>query len=151
MITKKVEDSMAEQVQIVTPQYLNGSKRMFGGQLMKWIDIVAAVVARRHAGTDVTTASVDTLQFRKPAYRNDTVVLKGYMTAAFNTSMEVCVEAYKEHFSGERTLINKAYLVLIAIDENDKPVPVPKLEITNEFERQNYDDALKRYQIRRMH
>lgn len=148
MIAKKVRDSLTEQVQIVTLQHLNGNKRIFGGQLMVWSDIVAGVAARRHSGCDVSTVAVDYLQFRLPAYRNDTILLKGYLTAAFNTSMEVCVEIYKEELSGERTLINKAYFVMVALDSDDKPTKVPPLIPETEKEKQEFEDALKRNEIR---
>ena len=146
---KKVSDSMTYQVQIVTPEHLNGNKRIFGGTLMGWIDIVAGVTARRHSGSDVSTVAVDYLQFKKPAYRNDTILLKGYITAAFNTSMEICVETYKETLQGERTLINKAYFVMVAIDENDKPQKVPKIGFESDFEREEYDAAVKRNELRK--
>ena len=145
---KKVSDSCAEQAQSVTLSHLNGNKRIFGGQLMVWIDILAGVVARRHSGSDVSTVAVDYLWFKEPAYRNDTIILKGYITAAFNTSMEICVETYKERLSGKQTLINKAYLVMVAIDEDDKPKKVPKLDITNETEQKEFEDAVKRNMLR---
>jgi len=146
---KKVSDSTTYQVQIVTLEHLNGNKRIFGGTLMSWIDIVAGVTARRHSGMDVSTVAVDYLQFKKPAYRNDTILLKGYITAAFNTSMEICVETYKETLKGERTLINKAYFVMVAIDENDKPTPVPKLELVSREEMSEYVAALQRNELRK--
>mgnify|MGYP000152262169 CR=1 FL=1 len=36
----------------------------FGGILMQWIDEVAGIVAHRHAGSIVTTACVDNLNFK---------------------------------------------------------------------------------------
>ena len=74
---KKVSDSYTEQVQLLTKANMNGYNRLFGGTLMKWIDVVAAIVARRHSGSDVTTVVVDTLQFKGPAYANDSLVLIG--------------------------------------------------------------------------
>ncbi len=149
MKIKKISDSLTEQVQIVTLQHLNGNKRIFGGILMEWIDIVAAVAARRHAETDVSTVVVDSLHFRAPAYRNDTIVLRAYLTAVFNTSMEVCVKTYRENFAGERVLINKAYFVMVAIDENDRPTPVPRLVYSSDYEKGEYALALKRNQLRK--
>ena len=61
---KRVSDSYTEQIHILMPQHINGYKRLFGGVLMEWIDVLAAVVARRHANCNVTTASVDNLQFK---------------------------------------------------------------------------------------
>ena len=119
--------SCTEQVQIVTQNTLNGNQRLFGGQLMEWIDIVAAVVARRHSNRNVTTALVDTLNFKAPARANDLVVLVGKIVYAGRTSMEVCVKSYVERLDGTRQLINSAYLVLVAVDENDRPSEVPQL------------------------
>ena len=47
---KPASASRTIQTQILLSQHINGSGRLFGGQLMQWIDIVAAVAARRHAG-----------------------------------------------------------------------------------------------------
>ncbi len=58
---KRVSESRTEQIQIVMPAHINGYGRLFGGQLMQWIDVVAAVCARRHANRTITTVSVDTL------------------------------------------------------------------------------------------
>lgn len=148
MKQKKVCDSYAEQVQILTQANLNGYSRLFGGQLMEWIDIVAAVVARRHSERNVTTAVVDMLEFKKPAYANDTIIIKGKVTYAGRTSMEVKVETFVEELSGERTLINTAFLVMVALDENDKPTEVPKLVIETEDEKAEYEAALMRKERR---
>ena len=67
---KRVADSITTDVEILMPSNLNGYERLFGGQLMQWIDVVAAVAARRHSGHEVTTACVDYLEFLSPAYVN---------------------------------------------------------------------------------
>ena len=122
---KYVRDSYTEQVQILSQSSLNGYKRLFGGRLMEWIDVVAGVVARRHSNRNVTTAAVDNLRFEGPAYGNETIVLCGYITYTGRTSMEVCVRTYVEELNGHKRLINVAYLVMVALDENERPVEVP--------------------------
>ena len=146
---KSVMDSFAEQVQILTQKDMNGYNRLFGGRLMEWIDIVASVVARRHSGRNVTTAVVDTLTFKAPAHLNDTVILCGRITYVGRTSMEVCVETYVEHLDSSRTLINTAYVIIIAIDENEKPVEVPRLKLETEEEKAEWILAEKRAEIRK--
>lgn len=146
---KSVKDSYAEQVQILTQKDMNGYNRLFGGRLMEWIDIVASVVARRHSGRNVTTAVVDTLTFRAPAHLNDTVILCGRITYVGRTSMEVCVETYVEHLDSSRTLINTAYVIIIAIDENEKPIEVPRLKLETEEEKAEWALAEKRAEIRK--
>lgn len=114
-------------VQIVMPQHCNGysKPRLFGGQIMAWIDVVGAVAARRYTGHAVTTVCIDNLSFLKPAYLNDTVVQEAQVIWTGHTSLEVRVDSLVERLDGSRELINRAYLVFVAIDENEKPIPVP--------------------------
>ena len=144
MKEKRVCDSIAEQVQILTQANLNGYSRLFGGQLMEWIDIVAAVVARRHSEHNVTTAVVDMLEFKAPAYANDTLIISGKITYAGRTSMEIRVDTYVEELTGEKKVINTAYIIMVALDENDKPTPVPKLILETDEEKAEYENALLR-------
>ncbi len=141
---KTVAASRTEQVQILSLATLNGYKRLFGGRLMEWIDVVAAVVARRHSGCNVTTATVDSLEFTAPAYANDTLVLVGYMTYTGRTSMEICVKTYVEALDGSRRLINRAYVVMVALDENENPTEVEKLLLQSDEERAEWAAAEKR-------
>lgn len=149
MKAKTVKESYCEQVQILTQANMNGYYRLFGGQLMQWIDVVAAVTARRHSGRNVTTAVVDTLSFQAPAYANETIIICGYITHTGRTSMEVCVKSYVENLDGSRKLINTAYLVMVALDENERPVEVPGLIISTPEEQAEWDAAEKRDAIRK--
>lgn len=146
---KRVDDSRAEQVHILMPGDSNGSYRLFGGILMQWIDVVAGVVARRHSGSNVTTASVDNLQFLAPAHINDTVVLFGKITYVGRTSMEVCVDTYVEELNGNRKLVNRAYMLMVAVDENERPKEVPGLILETDEERAEWEEAVERNAIRR--
>lgn len=146
-MTKRWQDSYTEQVQILMPEHINGANRLFGGKLLAWIDVVAAVTARRHSGYDVTTACVDHLQFLAPAHMNDTVLLTGRVTWTGRTSMEVRVDTYTET-KGIRKLVNRAYLVMVAIDENENPAPVPSLLVETQEDRIEWQEAEKRKQER---
>ncbi len=148
-LTKTPSDSYTEQIQILNQSSINGFNRLFGGQLLSWIDIVAATVARRHSGKNVTTAAIDNLQFLGPAYPNDTLVLTGKLTYVGVTSMEVCVKTYVEQLSGKRSLINTAYLVLVALDENDQPTPVPGLIPESHEERHEWETGKRRSSLRK--
>ena len=145
---KTVSESLVETVHIVRPNHLNGANRLFGGILMQWIDEVAAIVAKRHCNGNVTTASVDNLTFLHGAYNNDMVVIKGKMTWVGNSSMEVCVDTYVENRQGERKRINNAHFILIALDDNDKPVRVPRLTLQTEDEHLAWEHGEERQRIR---
>lgn len=127
-VIKRVSDSVTEQVQIVKYSDANSTRRLFGGQLMQWVDIVAGVVGRRHSGREVTTAAIDNLSFLAPVFLGDTVLLKGCITGVGRSSMRVCVDTYKESRSMERTLVNRAHLVMVALDDEGRPCEVPGLE-----------------------
>ena len=142
-------DSRTEQIQIVMPGDTNGYGRLFGGRLMEWIDIVAAVVGRRHSGREVITASIDHLHFSAPAYLNNTVVLIGRVTYAGHTSVEVCVDTYAEDISGERRMINQAYVLMVALDENEKPTPVPGIELVSDEQRAEWARGKERCELRK--
>lgn len=146
---KRVSDSKTEQVQWVSQSDLNGYKRLFGGKLMQWIDIVAGVTARRHSGKNVTTLMVDSLQFKEAAYANDLIVIIGKVTYVGRTSMEVCVRSYVEEQDGMRRLINTAYFVMVALDENEKPTEVPGLILESEEEKMEWEFAKKRNEMRK--
>ena len=149
MIKKRVSESRTEQVQILTQREMNGYGRLFGGQQMVWIDIVAAVTARRHCGKNVTTAAVDSLEFTAPAYANDTLVLVGTVTYTGRTSMEVCVKTYIERLGGQRKLVNKAYVIMVALDENEKPTEVPGLICETEEEEREFLEGKFRSEMRK--
>ena len=116
---------------------------------MQWIDEVAGTVARRHAGSIVTTACVDNLNFKAGDYLGNTVVLIGRMTYVGTTSMEVRVDTYVEDMDGTRKMINRAYEVLVAIDQEDRKQEVPGLLIETEAERAEWIGGEKRYALRK--
>ncbi len=137
-------------VQIVLAQHCNGNRvaRLFGGQLMSWIDVIGAVTARRYARAAVTTACVDNLSFIAPAHLNDTLVQEARVTWTGRTSMEVRIDSYVEQMDGSRQMVNRAYAVFVALDENDRPVPVPPFTPETEEEKAEYQAALERRRIR---
>ena len=137
-------------VQIVLPQHCNGYKkpRLFGGQIMAWIDITGAVAARRYTRRAVTTVCVDNLNFIAPAYLNDTVVQEARVTWAGRTSLEVRVDSFVEQLDGSRAMVNRAYAVFVALDDEDQPAPVPPFAPETEEEKREYAAALERRKIR---
>ena len=137
-------------VQIVMPQHCNGyaKPRLFGGQIMAWIDVVGAVAARRYTQKAVTTVCIDNLTFLIPAYLNDTVVQEAVVTWTGHTSLEVRVDSMVERLDGSRELINRAYVVFVALDDEDRPAAVPPFLPETEEEKKTFRDAEARRQFR---
>lgn len=145
---KTVEESMIEQIYQIRPGHLNGAGRMFGGQLMEWIDELAGFVGIRHSQHNVITASVDNLRFIRGAYLGDLIVLIGKVTFVGKTSMEVRVDTYVESMDGIRKPINRAYLTLVAVDEQGRPVEVPGLIVRTESEKAEWEAGIRRREMR---
>ena len=137
-------------VQIVMPQHCNGYSRprLFGGQIMAWIDVVGAVAARRYTQQAVTTVCIDNLTFLQPAYLNDTVVQEAAVTWTGRTSLEVRVDSMVERLDGSRELITRAYVVFVALGDDDKPAAVPPFTPETVEEKREYAAAEERRRIR---
>ena len=147
---KRVADSITTDVEILMPSNLNGYERLFGGQLMQWIDVVAAVAARRHSGCEVTTACTDYLEFLSPAYVNETLLLEARVTYVGTTSMEVRVDTFVEALNGEKRRVNRAYIVMVALDtETRKPTPVPPLLLETEEDHAEWTAGMERMKARK--
>ena len=116
---------------------------------MKWIDELAGIVAIRHCGSTVTTAAIDNLQFQAPAYTGDMIVLQGMVTYVGRTSMEVRIDTYREALDGTREIINRAYMDMVCINCKGEPTEVPDLLLETPEQKQEYEAAKKRKQMRK--
>ncbi len=148
---KKVSDSLTEVTKLLQYKDINSNNRLFGGRLMEWIDEAAGIAARRHCGGYITTACVDTLQFKHAAYLHDLIVIVAKVTYVGRTSMEVRVDSYAEDCkTGLRYMINHAYLTEVCVDSEGQPIPIEYgLELENENERVEWEGAKKRIAIRK--
>ena len=146
---KRAIESRVEQVYQIRPEHLNGAGRLFGGRLMEWIDEVAGIVAKRHCECNVTTASIDNLQFKEACYLGDVIVLIGYLTHVGNSSMEVRIDTYVEKKNGKRYPVNRAIFIMVALDENDHPVRVPRLSVSSIEEQAKWEAAERRVALRK--
>ena len=146
---KTTSCSVTEQQYLIRPTHINHYGRLFGGQLLMWIDELAGIVAIRHCGATVTTAAIDNLQFQAPAYPGDMIVLRGYVTYVGKTSMEVRVDTYREAMNGKREMINRAYIDMVAINCKGQAIQVPGLIPETEEEKQEFEAAAKRKELRK--
>ena len=148
---RRISDSKVESLHLVRMTHLNGAGRLFGGMLMQWIDEVAALVAKKHSRMNITTASIDHLQFLRGAFQNDVIVLQGKVTYVGRTSMDVKVETYVEDRDGGRTLINCAYITEGALGKDGKPAEVPRLILETEEDRREWAKGERRRELRAFH
>jgi len=135
---------------MVMPNDTNPLNNLMGGNLMRWMDVAAAVCAGKHCEAHVVTASVDHVSFQSPIKVGEVVTLKSTVTKAFNTSVEIYVEVFAADIKGGNARrCNHAYFTFVALDDvTKKPIAVPPvLPLTNE-EQQLFEGASRRRELR---
>jgi acyl-CoA hydrolase len=131
--------------QVVYPNDTNPMGMLQGGKLVQWMDTASAVCAQTHAERIAVTVSLNKVFFRNPAKTGDIITIKAKITRAFGTSMEIFVRAWARNvLSTETYLINEAYFIFVALDDNANPVVVPKVKPTTTEEKLHYKQALTR-------
>ena len=147
--TRTVAESRSEMTELILPNDANTLGNLLGGRLMHFIDLVGAMAAYRHARTHVVTASMDHIDFIAPVHVGDLLILKSSVNRAFNTSMEVGVKVWVENtIAGTHRHVASAYLTFVAVDRQGRSVPVPRLQPETEEEKQHYEDAARRRELR---
>jgi acyl-CoA hydrolase len=144
-----VAATRVETAQAVLPGHTNGMGTLFGGVVMQWIDVAAAIAATRHARGPVATASMDRLHFLRPVRVEEFVIVKAEVSFAAHTSMEVEVEVFAENpWTGERAPATHAFLTFVALDEASRPRQVPPLVTETAAEKRRFKQAAKRREAR---
>lgn len=147
---KKVNDSRTIMTEMVMPNDTNPSGNLMGGNLMRWMDIVASVAAGKHCESEVVTASVDHVSFTKPIFKGDIVTLESAITRTFNSSLEVYVEVFAANMKGgNNRMCNHAYFTFVALtDDLKKTRKVPKVIPLTREEEKLYEGAERRRELR---
>lgn len=134
---------------MVLPNDANPLGNLLGGRLMHLIDVAGALACHRHARSYVVTASTDHLDFLAPVHVGDLLVLRSSVNRTFHTSMEVGVKVWVENYiAGTRRHVSSAYLTFVAVDRHGRHIPVPPVIPETPEEKQRYEDAGRRRQLR---
>jgi acyl-CoA hydrolase len=125
---KPMRLSRIQLAQMMQPEHANSQGNVHGGWIMKLVDEAGALASIRHAANRTVTVAIDQMVFHQPIHIGDLVLLNAVVTYAGHTSMEVEVNVIAENpITGQQTHTNTAYLVYVAIDENEKPTRIPPL------------------------
>lgn len=135
--------------QLMQLEHANLRGDVHGGWIMKLVDEAGAISAMRHAQRRVVTVAIDQMRFREPIRIGTLVRMKAEVTYVGRTSMEVRVNvAAEDPFTGTSTHTNIAYLVYVALDENDRPTRVPLLITETETEKKRFEAGKARQAYR---
>lgn len=142
---RTVRDSEVNLAQLMLPSDANPHGNVHGGTVMKLVDTAGGIAAARHARRRVATVMVDSMTFLHPVFVGDLLLLNARLTWTGRTSMEVEVTVTAETVTtGQVTHTSTAYVVYVALDDDDQPYPVPPLRLENPDERRRWDEAESR-------
>jgi len=131
--------------EIVLPEDSNARGSIFGGRVLALVDKCAAIVAMRHARSEVVTASLDSVDFKSGVHVGNVLVLNGRVNAVFGSSMEIEIEVHSEDpLTGARRLTTRAFVTMVAVDPQGRPSPAPQLELKTDAERERMHAATSR-------
>ena len=150
MNSKAPSESEITMREMVMPGDANKHGTIFGGKIMAWIDIAAAMCAEKHCEKPVVTAHIDDIDFLSPIKVGHHVIIKASINYAGNSSMIIGVKVESENpYTGEGRITTKAYVTFVALDEFGKPVPVPKVVPQTEDEKRRFENAKVRKESNR--
>lgn len=126
---KTVKESAVEMRYLVMPNDTNPQNSIFGGVVMSWIDMAAAMVAERHSNRPVVTVHVGDMSFKAPIKIGDHVLIKASINYVGRTSMLVGVKVLAENpFTGITRHTTTAYLTFVALDDIGRPMQVNPIQ-----------------------
>ncbi len=141
--------SKSEMTLRMFPSNANPSGNVFGGYILKQIDLIAGLVAQRHAQTNAVTASIDRVNFLKPVFVGDVLVLHARLNYVHRSSMEIEIIVSAENLTkGTSTLTGTAFVTMVALDKNGKPTQVPELILESEEDKRKFAEGKLRMEQR---
>jgi acyl-CoA hydrolase len=123
----------------------NSAGFVHGGAVMKLCDEAAGLAAIKHSRRRVVTAGMDRMTFNEPVNIAELVTFKASVNAVWRTSMEVGVRVESEDpRTGVVRHTSTAYLTMVALDDDGRPVSVPPLSVDTPDEQRREREAQTR-------
>lgn len=134
---------------LMTPDMANFAGNVHGGTILKYLDQVAYACAARYAGRYVVTLSVDQVIFRQPIHVGELVTFYASVNYTGRTSLEVGIKVVAEDIRQKLVRhANSCYFTMVAVDDDRNPVPVPPLQPSDDEERERFQAAELRRELR---
>jgi len=112
---------------LLLPKDTNNLGTIFGGVILSHIDLASAVEARKVAPHRYVTKAMHEVEFHSPVFVGDIVNFYTETVKVGRTSVTVKVTVMVERWSagaGETELVTEAEVVLVAIGQHGRPIPV---------------------------
>ncbi|MBT3329319.1 MAG: acyl-CoA thioesterase [Nitrosopumilus sp.] len=146
---KSPSESHAEVIVRMFPSDANPAGNVFGGEILKHIDMVAGIVAQRHSQSNAVTVCMDSVNFLKPVFVGNVLHLNARINYVHNSSMEIEVRGEAEDIlTGIKTITGTAFVTFVALDKNGKPIHVAKLSLKTDEDRVKFEEGKIRMEKR---
>ena len=111
---------------VLMPKDTNAHGTIFGGVILSYIDIAAAIEVRKHTLKKIVTKAMHEVVFVAPVFVGDLVSFYTELVRIGRTSIavKVIVEADRISSPRERVRVTEAEVIYVAIDDNRRPVPI---------------------------
>ena len=120
---------------VLLPKDTNAYGTIFGGVILSHIDLASAVEARKTAPRRYVTRAMREVEFHEPVYLGDVVSFYTETVRVGRTSITVRVSVEAERWgvgpsvprtegAGETVKVTEAEVVLVAVDDQGRPVPI---------------------------
>lgn len=107
---------------LVMPEHLNPFGNLFGGQMMSWMDKIAAMEAIKHTARNCVTVKVSEIVFEEPVKLGDVVELNTFISKEGKSSLVVHVRANRKNLkTGEEECAAQSYFTFVAINDEGRP------------------------------
>ncbi len=149
-LQKSPIDSKAESTIMMLPSDANPKGNVFGGSILKHVDLIAGIVAKRHANqSNIVTASMDRITFIKPIFIGNALILSARINYVKRSSMEIEVNIYSEDLDyNTRVHAGRAFVTMVALDKYGKPMEVPQLLLETESDKTRFKEGEERMRVR---
>ena len=135
---------------LMTPDKTNFFGNVHGGDVLRLLDQVAYACASRYAGRHVVTLSVDQVTFKQPIHVGELLTFLASVNYTGTSSIEVGVKVIAENIlTKELRHVNSCFLTMVAMDENRRPIAVPKFSPSTPDEERRYKGAVLRREMRK--
>ncbi|MCO8266973.1 acyl-CoA thioesterase [Haloferax sp. Atlit-12N] len=126
--TATLDESRTEMTELLLPNDTNNLGRALGGAVLHWMDICGAIAAMRFSNRQCVTASMDHVDFISPIDLGEVAVMEAYVFNVGRTSVDVKVDVHAENpKTDELRKTTTSFLTFVALDDDGKPTPVPRL------------------------
>ena len=139
---KSPKESKAEMTVRMFPSDANPNGNVFGGEILKQIDLIAGLVAQRHARMNTVTASIDRVNFHKPVFVGNAIILSARINYVHRSSMEIEIKVEAEDLmNGNITLTNTAFVTAVALGPDGKTREVSPLLLETEEDKRRFAEG----------